>query len=216
MNVVKSSLDTICTVLTNLIEMHGITESQLARSINLPRATVNRIKLGKILDPKASTLIRIASYFNISVDQLLGISPLENEANKKQNSIVRVPLIEWNKALDFNNMGKKINYINSDKWSLFECCDNGVEPRFALTVFGEAMWPFFGDGSIIAVDCNKSPQNRSFVVAYIANRDEVVLRQLLIDGKTKLLTPMNNAFATLSLSMGDYIIGVVAQTKKFF
>ena len=142
----------------------------------------------KIVDPKVSTLIRIANYFNISVDQLLGISPLYNGEKNKQTKIVRVPLIEWTQALDFNCVGTKTNYNNYDKWSLFESHDNNVEPRFALTVSGEAMWPYFGDGSIIAIDCNKPPQNRSFVIAYIANRDEVILRQLLIDGKTKLVS----------------------------
>ena len=216
MNDAISSLNTIGIILTYLIDKHGITESQLARAINLPRATINRIKLGKIVDPKASTLVRIANYFSISVDQLLGVIPFDDENTNKQNSIVRVPLIEWTQALDFNSVGSIHNYINYDKWSLFECHNKDVEPRFALKVSGEAMWPYFDEGSVIAVDCNKPPENRNFVVAYIASRDEVILRQLLIDGKTKLLIPINNAFASLALNVGDYIIGVVAQAKKNF
>ena len=56
-----------------LMKQHGeMTESKLAKEINLPQPTVNRLLSGAIADPKISTLTLIANFFKISIDWLLG------------------------------------------------------------------------------------------------------------------------------------------------
>lgn len=61
-------------VLSGLLSDSGISESELGRKINIPRATINRLIAGHTPDPRASTLNAIAAYFNISIEQLLGKS----------------------------------------------------------------------------------------------------------------------------------------------
>lgn len=203
-------------VLVELIERYNITEAELARAINLPRATINRIKSGKIIDPRSSTLTLIAHYFNISIDQLLGHVPL-SYYNQPTANIVRVPLLEWEQVLSAKVKGEAINSINHETWIHFECeKNNRPQSLFALKIKGEAMWPYFDDKSIILVDPQIDAQNRSFIVVYITNTEEVILRQLLIDGKSKILNPLNSAFAPITLSTTDQIIGVVAHVKKSF
>ena len=46
--------------------------SDLARQLHLPAPTINRILSGQVTDPRASTLILLADYFDVSIDQLLG------------------------------------------------------------------------------------------------------------------------------------------------
>ena len=46
--------------------------SDLARQLDIPPPTINRIVGGQVNDPRCSTLILLADYFNVTIDQLLG------------------------------------------------------------------------------------------------------------------------------------------------
>jgi transcriptional regulator with XRE-family HTH domain len=59
--------------LKRLIAHHEIISgSDLARQLNIPPPSINRILSGHTADPRCSTLILLADYFDISIDQLLG------------------------------------------------------------------------------------------------------------------------------------------------
>jgi SOS-response transcriptional repressor LexA len=78
------------------------------------------------------------------------------------------------------------------------------------------MWPYFDNDSIIVIDITLKPQNRSFVLSHIADTDEIILRQLLIDVKSKVLVPINTAFKSITMSVDDSIIGTVIHVEKNF
>lgn len=202
--------------LIELINHYNMTESQLARAIQIPRGTINRLKLGKITNPRTSTLTVIAKYFNISIDQLLGYEPLPFY-DTAVACVERVPIFSWEQLLTFKNRDFCIGDISPKQWIHFESeHESAAGSLFALKVEGEAMWPYFDDKSVILIDYLKEAQNRSFVIAYIAETDELILRQLLIDGKSKMLHPLNSAFASLQLGAKDHILGVVAHVQKSF
>ncbi len=211
MNAMQIKVNNLNTILLHLIKEYNITEAQLARAINLPRGTINRIKSGKIRDPRSSTLTLIANYFNITIDQLLGYTPL-SPSSQIQGSLVRVPVLNWEESVNF----PQTDLVNHQLWVSFESESSSTNSLFALEVNGEAMWPYFDKGSIIIINTNSEPKSRNFVVVYIAKSKEIILRQLLIDGKLKILTPINNLFKPLTLEEEDHIIGVVIHAKKNF
>jgi transcriptional regulator with XRE-family HTH domain len=206
---------TISSVLSYLIREAGISESELANQINIRRATINRIRSGKITDPKSSTLTAIAKYFNVSVDQLLGYTPLI-KTNHRSHSSIQVPVLKWEdmhapalssaiKANDYTTFEIEINRepdVNSN--SLVAVKVNSCE----------AMWPYFGEESIIIVDYSIQPKNKNFVLAYISETNEVILRQILIDGKSKVLSPLHSDFSSREMKKEDKIIGVVIHVKR--
>ena len=55
---------------SELCKKKGKTPTGVAIELNVSRATVNYWKNGNV--PKQDTLIKIANYFNVSVDYLLG------------------------------------------------------------------------------------------------------------------------------------------------
>ena len=217
MNALLTNNPTLSSILIELIDQFNITEAELARAIKLPRATINRIKSGKIVDPRSSTLTLISDYFNVSIDQLLGHKPLSFHSTQEAN-IIRVPLLQWEQLQSAKKTtGCPIDDKAHKEWIHFECeNENHADSLFALKIEGDAMWPYFDDKSIIFIDTQLEAQNRSFVVAYIASSDEVILRQLLIDGKSKILNPLNTAFSSIKLDADDRLIGVVAHVKKSF
>lgn len=62
---------------------NGLTQKELAKSIEVGRTTISEYESGKIV-PKQEGLLKIANHFNVSVDYLTGVS--NNPATRKQNA----------------------------------------------------------------------------------------------------------------------------------
>ena len=62
---------------------NGLTQKELAKSIEVGRTTISEYESGKIV-PKHEGLLKLANYFNVSVDYLAGVS--DEPATRKQNA----------------------------------------------------------------------------------------------------------------------------------
>lgn len=56
--------------LRSLMTQHAIGESELARQTGVPQSTIHRVLKGHNLEPRDSTLLPLATYFGITVEQL--------------------------------------------------------------------------------------------------------------------------------------------------
>lgn len=206
----------ISTTLELLIKQAGISEAELARKINVPRATINRLASGRTPDPRASTINAIAKYFNVSVDQLLGGKPLFINIGQSitEDSLMTIPILNWSETKNWEEIIKTLK-PNQDYESII--IDPSIEQgKFAIKIIGDAMWPQFQENSILIIDPYKESNNRDFVIAYIKKNDEVVFRQLFVEGKFKFLKAINNIFPSIELQNSDKIIGIIIQTRKNF
>ena len=61
---------------------NGLTQKELAKSIEVGRTTISEYESGKIV-PKQEGLLKLANYFNVSVDYLTGVS--DNPATRQHN-----------------------------------------------------------------------------------------------------------------------------------
>ncbi len=75
------------------------------------------------------------------------------------------------------------------------------------------MWPNFEIGTLLIIDPEKKPINRSFVLTHIHDRDEIIFRQLIIDGQYKILKALNPIFPSIEVQSNDKIIGSVIETR---
>lgn len=201
-------------ILNRLLERAGISEAELGRIIGVPRATINRIASGRTPDPRASTLGAIAAHFNVTVDQLLGKQPLFTHTNSEAltSTYISIPVIEWECANNWENTLHKTKPDNHFDWIL---TDPNIEiGKFALRVKGDSMWPQFQENTVLIIDPTREQKNRDFVVVYIKKSDEILFRQLLIEGKNKFLKAINDIFPTIQLQASDKIIGIVIQTRN--
>lgn len=207
----------ISNVLSHLLDKTGISEAALGREIGVPRATINRIVSGRTPDPRASTLKAIAKYFNVTIDQLLGKQPLLGntaQSVKSNTHNVSIPIIAWNNINNLEATLKSIKPDNHFNWILTDPNIDGGQ--FGIKVNGESMWPQFQENTILIIDPIKEPKNRDFVIAYTKKSDEVLFRQLVIEGKYKFIKAINEIFPTIQLEEGDRVLGVVIQTRNNF
>lgn len=75
-----------------LLSISGQNAHQVEVGASLPNATINRLQTGKIQNPSAEAIIKLAKYFNVSADYLLCLTeepkPLENRELKQVSSSV--------------------------------------------------------------------------------------------------------------------------------
>ena len=139
----SSNISRFRTVLIKLMATHGINASELARRTNLPQPTIHRLAVGKTEDPKLSTLLSLANYFTISLDQLLGNVDIISEATNKNSPLtLSVPIISWTNALDSKLYLETIKTTNWSEWFVIDMkvsphtfglkSKPSMEPRFSV------------------------------------------------------------------------------------
>lgn len=204
-------MNSLNNILELLITRSGLSENELARRMNITVATLNKIKTGVITNPTLQTLRCIAQHFGITIDQLLGNAPLDNFFSKNLYCIPFVD-IENIADLDISNL----NFTNHAQWKRIELIaeESKNHKLFATTIFGEAMLPLVDKETIVVIDKDEIPKNKSLVLVYIAHLDELLLRRMLVDGSFKILKPINSSFPEIRLSTADKILSVVIATIK--
>ena len=78
----------LSTILKQLMSEDDINTSALARKTNILQPVMHRLVTGDTDNPRIDTLLPIAKYFGITVDQLMGKFPLpaERSASSSENS----------------------------------------------------------------------------------------------------------------------------------
>lgn len=199
-----------------LTEMHGISESELCRVTNVSQATLWRLLNGDT-DPRASTLNAIATYFNISVDQLLGNQPITkatSNAATTQNNAAYLPIFSLEKP---NELLKMIGKVVPGNWNKWLDVESSIKNScFVVEITGDSMWPDFTEGTLIIVDPTITPKHRSYVLCQLHKTNEIIFRQYIEERTEKLLKPINYAYKTIPLQKTDAVIGVIIQSRNKF
>lgn len=203
-------MDTLSTVLETLIQNSGVSESALARRMGITVATLNKIKSGIMSNPTLRTLESIAQYFGISIDQLVGNAPLDTYF---QNNLHCIPFVDIS-SLEKTNI-QELNYDTHKDWMRVELLPEIKSHNIFTTMYtGDAMYPLLDKQTIVVIDADNLPTNKSLVLAYISNTKELLIRKLLVDGAYQILKPLNQSFPDINLTEKDKILGTVISTIK--
>lgn len=203
-------------ILKALMAEVRINESELARRTGIGQPVVHRIASGETDNPKVGTLSPIANFFAVSISQLIGDEPLPANRipgtfNPGIQSWKRLPLLTWSQALEWPHIpehNKPTQTISIDQ--------NVNENAYALIVKDNTMEPRFPEGTTLIVDSELQPQNRDFAIVYVNNQKLPTFKQVLIDGESIYLKPLNPDFKTILLDKNYKFLGVVIQARMNF
>ena len=89
---------------------NGLTQKELAKSIEVGRTTISEYESGKIV-PKHEGLLKLANYFNVSVDYLTGVSDEpatrhsnEHELDKLLNTLDYILMNEYDSPVMYEGV----------------------------------------------------------------------------------------------------------------
>jgi SOS-response transcriptional repressor LexA len=192
------------------------TQTALARRSGVAQSTIGRILRGEV-NPQSVNLERIAKAFGMSLAKLAEMGQGDRTVAESTGDLgsvertARVALIPWARAGAFANAsdnpqpGDVREWMPQPKYS--------GDRTFALRVRGESMEPGYQHGDIIFVDPDVTPAHGKDVVAQLGERDEVVFRRLVVEGRLEYLKPANphwpDKIIEISAHPGARIIGVV-------
>lgn len=203
-------------ILSKLLYDRRLNPSELAREVDLPTPTVHRLVTGKSTRPYRSSLEPIANFFSVSVDQLIGEEPLPNLSDAKsrslkQKKIIEIPLFEW----------KDLPYVNNpdpERETIVAMADLSKD-CFAVFMNDSSMEPQFSKGSILILDPNKVPGDRSYILVRLASTGLFIFRQIIIDAEHRFLKPLNPDLVASHMRLldeEDEMIGVLVEARQVY
>jgi len=196
-------------ILQKLMQVKEIHVAELARRLNLKQPTVQRVATGVYQKPHTKTLKPIADFFGITIEQLVGESPI-SWLPSKDEVIGRIPIISplqaahWPCNIEAANVSLTLVDIEISKNS------------YAMRTPDASMEPLFPKGTLLIIDPDREPKDRCYVIVRRNDYQEVVFRQLLIDGMERYLKPLSpnlEHFKMAMLNPMDAILGVLVQAR---
>ncbi len=207
-------------VLRGLLHELNMTEAELSRRAGVPQPTLHRILAGGTTSPGSKTLIPLANFFCVSINQLIGVDPLPEKRVQGQfnPNIVGwspVPVLSWDDAADLKKFFSEVQKKSWEKWTSTDV--QVGEEAFALIVEKPMATDDFPTGTIMVFETASKANSGDFVIVKIEGNKSVVLRQLISDGDQKYLRPLHPDFPTTPFHKDQHtIIGLLRQSRKDF
>jgi SOS-response transcriptional repressor LexA len=181
----------LSSILKKLLYERHMHSTDLAQAVNLPQPTIHRLVTGKSTRPYLSSLEPIAQYFSIEVAQLIGEKPLPFSTTLL-DQITQVPFMSWKnivtQEIDVNH--PPIPFIGS----ISKKC-------FATAMPDVSMEPLIPHGSLLILDPELVANDRSYILVRLQEENQMVLRELLIDGDHQFLKPLNSHFTSFKMQL---------------
>ena len=204
-------------VFEQLLESHGTTVYQVAKATHIAASTFTDWKNGRST-PKADKLARIADYFSVSLDELMGTAcgkrlGIENYRNMKAQKMV--PMIGVIRAgspivTDETLLGREFADVDD------------IEEYFYLEVCGDSMKNCgIVDGTYVLFHKQQYAENGD-IVACLVDGDSATVKRFHKQNHRIILTPENEDYSPILLSPEDFeigrarILGVAIEAKTKF
>ena len=194
-----------------LMEKSGVSDSHLARSLGLPYNTIKRITSGETTDPKISTLLLIANFFNAGIDSLLGEDAHQDGLGPRKPNMV--PILSW-QDLEKPDAVKEINANNWSNWQPVALPnEHELDAHSFALESRKSMQPRFPTGTVFIIDPSEEPADGDMVLIKILETKEFTLRELAIDPPIWQLLAINDNLSAIEYNQNKYTIaGVVVFT----
>lgn len=188
----------------------GINQTELGNKIGLSARAIGFYESSD-RDIPTSKLQKIADYFNVSTDYVLGRS------NDLQDDVKQIPLLGKIAAGYPTQMFTDvIDYID-----IPADMARGNKELFALKTTGKSMEPNFIEGDILIFEKTDNCENGQFC-AVAVNGDDATFKKVTKTDAGIMLQPLNPAFETKFYtndqiaSLPVQIIGVLKQIRRNF
>ena len=155
-------------ILKGLRKSNGLTQTEFAKKFHIATGTIAMWETGK-RQPDTETVKRIADFFGVSVDFLLGRS---NTAMPERNAI-RIPVLGYVAAgIPIDAIEDVLDYEELDPERF-----NSDYQYFGLKIKGDSMTPRIHDGDVVIV--RRQPDVESGDVAIVCiNGSEATCKQV--------------------------------------
>lgn len=195
--------------LSSLLKKNNLNANQLAQILNIPMMTIRRLLSGETTDPRISTLKLIANHFNVSIDSIITEHEQRATIGSMQSKPHFVPILSW----DVAERIESLNDIDLNTWENWQSIAIGIQEKISKNAFAlesrPSMYPRFPQGTVFIIDPDESATDGDIVLVKIKKRNELTLRNLVIDAPEWQLHPVIAGSSIINFSHSDHkLIGV--------
>jgi SOS-response transcriptional repressor LexA len=194
---------------------HNLTEAKLAKELDMPQATLNRLIGGYSPNPTVSTLMPIAKYFGVSLDQLLGIETIPDSAldemqlGFKRTQFKKIPLIKINEAHSWPHFIKSLSQSNWADWAMTD--QEVSDMAYALKIESNSLpMPYLFHSTHI-VDPQADFNDGDVVIMYSNHNRTTQIKKIYVEGSQKWLLSLKEGIAAEPFDDSWNYCGVVRQ-----
>lgn len=170
-----------------LLEDRKITEANLAKELNISSTTLWRLATDSDITPNLSSLIPIAQYFNVTIDQLLGYRPLYRHTAEGKIKIIKedlalVPVVDLNydNVHGIENIRKNLTPSDWTEWVTVNLENNDLLVAFPITS-DEYISPL-SQNSLQIVQLTDKFQNGDILLIEVKANKSVVFKECFFAG----------------------------------
>lgn len=203
------------TKVSNILHMlmGDMSESALARAVNLPKATIHRVLAGLTPDPRAGTLLPIAQYFNITIEQLMGI--VELPSNTPLRAIGSLGAIEM-PFISFDKLGEwlKDNYKAEKFYQITSFSNKTMDLNCFITKMNsDEMAPLFSNKTYLIIRKQKTMQVEDIVLVFNTSSNSFLVSKYIELKGEKYLFSANPAYDIINFDHKIELIGIVLEGR---
>lgn len=188
----------------------GLQQKELAPLLNIKISTYCQYETGK-RQPDYDTLKKIADYFEVSTDYLIG-----REEQTEQRKGIRIPVLGRVAAgIPIEAIEDILDYeeITEDEARMGE--------YFALKIKGHSMEPTISNGDVVIVIRQQTVDNGDIAIVLV-DGEEATCKKIKMTPEGVMLIPLNQNYDTMFYSNKEIedkpvsIIGKVVECRKKF
>lgn len=196
--------------LKRLIESKSLNITKTAQELNLPIMTVRRLLSGETPNPRLSTLNIVASYFEISISELVNGSRTSAESVSGGG---KVPVLSWDEVAALGDVSE----LRKQTWQHWQAVPgtDSFKDAFALET-RPSFHSHFPRGSLIIIDPHFDVHDGDIVLVKLLDNNQLTLRQMYIDPPEKNLNSLTNGHSSIIFDTEKHqIIGVNVLTMIY-
>lgn len=190
--------------LRQLRKEHKMTQTELAEKFGVSQQALAKWEAGRAL-PETETISRIAGFFSVTTDYLLGLS----DSFAPLGTASKVKIIGTVKA-GFNALA-----IEEDLGSALAEVEDAEEYRYFI-VKGDSMDPYIREGDLALVRLQQNLQNGDLGVVIYGDGEATLKKYYYSKGQVRLV-PFNDSYETVTICGSELerliIFGKVIETK---
>lgn len=188
-----------------------ISADELGRRTGIPASTIKKIRNRYNPNPTLTTLLPLAQYFTITLDQLVGNEPLPETRVKgsyqmNAEKLRQIPVLSWEESICWPNTIERSHLTTTTE-------NNYGVTAYALIV-EEDNWENLARNTLLLVDPMLEVEHRDYIVVHKQGQKKPALKQALFDEGQIYLKPITREYPIATLTSEHKILGVVVEYKK--
>lgn len=204
--------------LHQLMKIHGnLSVSDLAKITHIPQPTLHHILCGSTKRPRIKALEALANFFSISLEQLVGNTPLPSiipEIVKENLQIRTIPIVPWAMIKEWPISNAKHLHL---KEVILE--KKVTENSFALILEDSSMEPLLPKNALLIFDFGKNPADRDIAIVQLGSDNTILFNRIFIDNTDSYIKQNmqdgNVKLIKLNLEV-DRILGTLIEVRIQF